>query len=153
MLKELFPEGRFGSPVHLDRLALVEGELGITMPLPLRRLYLECDGFREPTGNAQYLFSLDDPGSDTSLVAMTRFWWFDWKTIASPRSAIDFTPFLFFGSSCCDHIWGIRCNGPAEIIAYHHSMEDKYDVVGHDILDVYRKDYAEYELGGSDNFN
>ncbi len=144
MLRELFPDGRFASPAPVDQLGMVERELGISMPLQLRELYSECDGFREPTGNAQYLFPLVEEASDTSLLAVTRFWWFDWKKIVSPRIAVDFTPFVFFGSSSCDYVWGIRWNGPAEVIAYHHGMEDEYEVVGTVVLDIYRRDHETY---------
>lgn len=49
--------------------------LGVTLPSKLRKLYLECDGFREDRGNAKYLFSLLDEGNVGSLVTITRHFW------------------------------------------------------------------------------
>jgi len=53
--------------------------------------------------------------------------------------------FIFFGSSAGDDAWGIDCAAPDRIIAYHHHMEDEFEVMGSDILDVFRSDYAIYE--------
>jgi hypothetical protein len=54
-------------------------------------------------------------------------------------------PFVFFGFSSGDEAWGIRTAVPTQIIAYHHHMEDEYQVVGSDIIAVFKADYAKYE--------
>ena len=131
-LRELFPHGRFNLPATEADIAAVEGALGIRIPDQLRRLYLICDGFREDRGNSQYLLSL------RSLLSDTRFMWVEF---AIP----DLRPFLFFGLSSGDDRWWINWQRPGEIIAYHYNMEDQYEVVGSDIIEVYRADYARYE--------
>jgi hypothetical protein len=143
-LRGIFPAGRFAPPATTEQITAAERELGVRLPDQLRVLYLECDGFREPRGNAKYLFALFEGDSVGGLVSWTKFWWQEWREIA-PNLELDFTPFVFFGSSNSDHAWGIRWQGPAEIIAYHHHMEGEYEVVGSDILAVYQQDYAGYD--------
>lgn len=115
-----------------------EANLGIRLPDTLRQLYFVCDGFREDRGNAKYLFSLTDQDVVGSLVSVTRYLW---SEIAKPN----LRAFVFFGSSSGDEYWGINLLRPNEIISYHHHMEDEYEVVGTDIIEVYRKDYARYD--------
>lgn len=91
-----------------------------------------CDGFREDLGNSAYLFPVE------SLLTNTRFMWVEFVVP-------DLRPFLFFGLSSGDDWWGINWQRFGEIIAYHHNMEDQYEVVGSDIIEVYRADYARYE--------
>jgi hypothetical protein len=69
----------------------------------------------------------------------------EWPRITWPGYPMDFSPFVFFGFSSGDRVWGIRWQGPSEIIAYHHNMEDEYERLGLDILDVYRRDYSSYQ--------
>jgi hypothetical protein len=121
----------------------VERQLAVTLPDQLRQLYLECDGFREDRGNAKYLLSLVDEDHIGSLLGMTRFWWNEWKG-RLPR----LDEYVFFGSSSGDESWGINTQRPDEIIAYHHQMEDNYEIVGRRIIDVYREDYAKYDWVG-----
>jgi hypothetical protein len=136
--RELFPNGRFSPPATEDQIVAVERELGVRLPNQLRRLYFECDGFREDRGNAKYLLSLTDDDFIGSLLKMTRFWW------DAPPLNLDFRPYIFFGSSSGDESWGIDCRDGSTIIAYHHDMEHEYEVAGRDILDVWRVDYAKY---------
>jgi hypothetical protein len=141
----MFPAGRFASPALPEQIKSVEEELCITFPDQLRSLYLECDGFREPVGNAKYLLALRDEDTIGSLVSQTRFWWHEWNSIVPKEHQIDFTSFLFFGSSSAGESWGIRWRGPTEVIAYHHHMEDEYDILGAEILTVYQQDYSRYK--------
>lgn len=145
-LRDKFPEGRFAPPAHPDLIKRAEIELGVALPQQLHALYLECDGFREPKGNAKYLLPLFNDNEDMmgSLVTNTRFWWTEWKQLSPETNRLDFTPFVFFWSSCGDENWGGRWQGSEEIIAYHHSMEDEYEVAGTSILDVYQVDFANY---------
>ena len=144
-LRVLFPGARFSPPARADQIDAVEATLGVVLPEQLRNLYLECDGFREPKGNAKYLLSLTNEDFIGSLVSTTKFWWEEWPRITRPGYPMDFSPFVCFGSSSGDAVWCIRWQGPSEIVAYHHSMEDEYEPVGVDILDVYRRDYSSYE--------
>ena len=105
-------------------------------------LYLECNGFREDRGNAKYLLSLREEDYVGSLLTITRMLW---SSIADPN----LKPFVFFGSSSADEHWGIRVTVPHEIIAYHHRMEDEYEVLGNDILALYQKDYELYDEAGA----
>ena len=82
--------------------------------------------------------SLFDEDHVGSLVSITRFMWSEFTTP-------DFQPFVFFGTASGGATWGINLQCPSEIIAYHHHMEDEYEVVGSDIIEVYRADYARYE--------
>ncbi len=137
-LRDKFPNARFSPPATEETIGKVEAALGITLPEQLRRLYLECDGFREDRGNAKYLFSLFDEDHIGSLVTMTKFFWNEVK-------APCLTAFVFVGSSSGDECWGIRWQHSHEIIAYHHHMEDKYEEVGVNIIDVWKADYARYD--------
>jgi cell wall assembly regulator SMI1 len=53
MLRELFPNGRFSPAATPTQIESVETDLGVRLPEQLRRLYLECDGFREDRGNSK----------------------------------------------------------------------------------------------------
>lgn len=113
------------------------------LPEQLRRLYRECDGFREDRGNAKYLLSLTEVDDIGSLVSVTEFWWAEWRVP-------DLRPFVFFGWSGGGDCWGVNTVRPAEVIAYHHNMGDVYEVVGSDMLALYLADYRKYEeLEGS----
>jgi hypothetical protein len=60
LLRELFPNGRFSAAATEVQIESVEADLGVRLPEQLRRLYFECDGFREDRGNAKYLLSLTE---------------------------------------------------------------------------------------------
>jgi len=137
----VFPDGRFAPPATEQEIRVAEDALGIRLPEPLRRLYPECNGFRESRGNAKYLFSLTNEDFIGSLVSVTRSYWLEFRPPAFP----DLRGFVLFGSSCGDETWGIALDRPHDIIAYHHHMEDNYETVGIDILEVYRADYARYD--------
>jgi hypothetical protein len=143
MLKAMFPAGRFGPPASHAQIEEAEAVLGVRLPEKLRNLYLECDGFREPLGNATYLMPLGSADDASSLVGATLFWWHDWKEVQT--DAIDFTPFVFFGSSGGDENWAIRVPPPHDIIAYHHHMGYAWEPMGDSIIGVYQRDVAEYK--------
>jgi len=131
-IREHFSSAIFGAPCTIEDIAAAESTLGITLLGSLRELYLAFDGFRGP-GNAQYLFPLlncTDGGS--SLLAMTELFR-DWK---SP----DLSQFIFFGSSTADESWGLSLDAPRKIIAYHHQMEDRYEIAGSDIYEAFVAD-------------
>jgi len=139
--QELFPQGRFSPPATHEQITHVEAELGLRLPDQLRRLYLDCGGFREDRGNSKYLLSLVEEDYIGSLVTVTRCMWTELQTP-------DLRPFVFFGCGSGDAAWGISLQRPDQIIAYHHHMEDCYEVVGSDIMKVWRDDYKKY---GGDN--
>ncbi len=141
MLKQLFPFGKFGPAATQEKIAAVESALSVRFPEQLRALYHECDGFREDKGNAKYLLSLTDDDFIGSLKSMTEFCWSEFQ---ETWPALDLTPFIFFGSSAGDDMWGIRWRDGKEIIAFHHHMEGSYEVVGHDISSIYKADYSRY---------
>ena len=141
MLTKLFPHARFGPPATDEQIANVESSLGVKFPEQLRNLYQQCDGFREDKGNAKYLFSLTEEDSIGSLKSITEFCWREFK---ETWPTLDLTPFIFFGSSSGDEMWGIRWRDGSEIIAFHHNMEGAYANVGSDILSVYQADYLNY---------
>src|SRR5262245_35913059 len=101
-LRDVFPGARFAAAATADQIGQAENVLEVRFPDQLLALYLECDGFREPKGNAKYLLALTDEDVIGSLVSVTRFWWRDWKQTAPPNLPIDFTPYVFFGSSSAD---------------------------------------------------
>jgi hypothetical protein len=147
VLRQLFPNGRFSPAASLTQIEFVETDLGVRLPEQLRQLYLQCDGFREDRGNAKYLLSLTEDDFIGSLLRTTRFWWEEGKQY---HTNIDFRPYVFFGFSSGDECWGINWQKAGEIIAYHHHMGGQYEVVGSDILEIYKVDYARYdELAGS----
>lgn len=141
MLRELFPDGRFAPPATEAEIAAAEAMLGARFPEQLRRLYFECDGFRESRGNAKYLLSLANADFIGSLVSVTQNFWQEFRPPVFP----DLRRFVLFGSSSAGEIWGINLDQPSQIVAYHHHMENSYEIVGADILDVYRTDYARYD--------
>jgi hypothetical protein len=141
VLKQLFPLGRFGAPATDAEIAAIEAALGVQFPEQLRTLYLECDGFRENKGNAKYLLSLTDEDSIGSLKTLTQFCWSEFK---ETWPELDLSPFVFFGSSAGDELWGIRWRGADEIIAFSHHMEGAYETRGTNIVDVYKADYEIY---------
>ena len=127
-----FSTGRFGPACTSEDITRAEAKLGVRLPSALKDLYLSFDGFRGPT-NAQYLFPLlscTDGGS--SLCDMTLFFR-SWEQI-------DLSRFIFFGSSSGDECWGISIDDPKKIIAYHHHMENEYEVAGSEIFQVYLDD-------------
>ena len=141
MLKAIFPNGRFAAPATGRQIEAVESILGVQFPEQLRALYQECNGFREDRGNAKYLLSLDDEDFVGSLVTLTRFHWIEFKQ-CWPN--LDLSPFIFFGSSSVDEMWGINWKGPEQIIAFHHHMEGEFEVVGSNIVEVYKADFKRY---------
>lgn len=141
-LKTLFPGGSFSSPATPQEIELAERQIGAKLPEPLRRLYLECNGFREPLGNAKYLLSLSAIDTIGSLVSTTLFWREEFPT-TFPNSP-DFSNFIFFGMSSGDEAWAINQTDGA-IISYHHSMGSEFQMVGRDILQLYVQDFSQYE--------
>ncbi|MDZ4692258.1 SMI1/KNR4 family protein [Terricaulis sp.] len=144
-LQVVIPGARTSPPASENQLQEVEQILGVRLPPQLRALYLECDGFREPKGNAKYLLSLTEEDTIGSLVSTTKFWWHEWRTISAPELQIDFSPYLFFGSSSADEAWAIALTGPPKIIGYHHHMGGEFETLGTDILEVFRTDFARYD--------
>src|SRR5512140_1247726 len=138
MLRESFPNSKFWPPATETQIAAVEATLGVRLPEQLRSVFFECDGFREPRTNAKYLLSLTDYDFVGSLVTTTQFFWTEWKEYY-PK--LNLVPFVFFGSSGYVS-WGISLREPGQIIAYHHHMEGEYEIVGSNILEVYRAEYA-----------
>jgi SMI1 / KNR4 family (SUKH-1) len=142
VLHSLFTRGRFAPPATEVQIAAVETTLGLRFPEQLRRLYFECDGFREDLGNSQYLMTLTDETAGRAVLQTTKFWWEEWPQY---HPKLDFRPYVFFGWAGGGECWGINWQRPDEIIAYHHHMEDQYEVVGSEIIEVYRAEYAKYE--------
>lgn len=138
ILKQLFPHARFSAPAASEAIVAAESALGVCLPDPLRGFYLECDGFREDKGNAKYLLSLIEDDFVGSVVKITRFLWTE---VASPN----LKPFVFFGSSSEDKLWGINVQRPTQIIAFHHSVGDQYEEVGSSIPEVWQTDYTLYD--------
>jgi hypothetical protein len=89
LIQRHFPKGRFRPPASAKDLVTVEKQLGVKLPLPLRKMYLHYDGFREDRGHAAYLLPLTADDGAGSLLSNTLFF------------------FIFFGLSSCDHNWGI----------------------------------------------
>lgn len=142
-LKAIIPNARQADPASCDEVHEVERQLGIKLPRALRELYLECDGFREPKGNAKYLLSLTNDDFIGSLFETTRSQWANdeyWRP-----TGIDPTEFIFFGYSSADEVWGIRIKAPNDIIEYHHNQEGDVIRLGKDVIDVFRNDFLKYE--------
>jgi cell wall assembly regulator SMI1 len=127
-----FSNGQFGQPCAAEHIARAEEALGVLLPEALLDLYRAFDGFRGPT-NAQYLFPLFSCIDGGSSLCESTLFFRDWRMV-------DLSRFVFFGSSTADESWGISLNDPKKIIAYHHHMEDEYEVVGSDIFQVYLAD-------------
>jgi hypothetical protein len=41
-------------------------------------------------------------------------------------------------------MWGINWKGPEQIIAFHHHMEGEFEVVGSNIVEIYKADCKRY---------
>ncbi|MFI8615541.1 SMI1/KNR4 family protein [Acidovorax sp. NPDC077693] len=143
MLKELFPDWRYSPAASAEAISQAEAALGLRFPEELRNLYLEADGVRENVGNAKYLLSLTEEDSIGSLVTLTKFHWEEWTHLAPE---FDLKPYIFFGCSNSDEVWGINWKAPTQVIAFHHHMEGEFEVVGTNILEVYKANFASYEL-------
>ena len=137
-LHNFFTEGSFSPPASEKKIAEVEDILSVKLPAQLSELLLECDGFRENLGNSKYLLSLTEKDFIGSIVSTNQFMW-------NEVSMVNLKPFIFFGYSSGDEAWGIRINEPHDIIAYHHHMEDEYEEVGKNILDVDKSNYHLYD--------
>lgn len=135
MLKEHFPEWQYSAPASAEAIADAEVELGARFPDELRALYLEANGVTESEGNAAYLLSLSD------LVMTTKSTWSEWEGF---RPEFDLKPFIFFGLSTGDEAWGINWKQAGQVIVFHHHMEGAYEVVGTNIIDVYRADFTQF---------
>lgn len=70
------------------------------------------------------------------MVRITRHIW--------DQSRPDLRRFVFFGSSSADEWWALHVERPTEIIVYTPRMGGEYEVVGTDVIDVWREDYALY---------
>ena len=138
MLRQVFPNATFWPPATESEISTAESELGIRIPAQLRTLYLICNGFREDRGNTKYLLSLIEDDFIGSLVTVTRSMWTEFQVP-------NLRPFVFFGVSSGGASWGIDWKRPTDVIAYHHHMENEYEVVGTDVVEVFRTDYARYE--------
>jgi hypothetical protein len=138
ILAQLFPHERFSPPASEQTIKTAEEMLGVRLPEQLRKLYEQCDGFREGRGNAKYLLSLLEEDSIGSLVTVTRHMWTEY-------TVPNFKPFVFFGSSNGDETWGINPEAAGQVIAYHYQMGDQYEVVDSEIVQVWQADYAKYE--------
>lgn len=137
LIKDVFPKAHLEPPATESDIAAAEESIGIRLPEQLRKLYLECNGFREDKGNAQYLFPL--AAGDSSLVRITKFMWTDFAGLAP-----DFKPYVFFGASGADEVWAMNWQQPTRVIKWHHHMCDEYEVVSPDILVLWQADYAAY---------
>ena len=58
------PGATFGPPLQSEVIEVVERDLGHTIPLPLKEVYLACDGFTGPT-YAPFLMRLADAAQST----------------------------------------------------------------------------------------
>lgn len=145
-LQETFPTASFAAPATDEQISRAEYHLGVNLPQQLRSLYQQCDGFREPLGNAKYLLALLEEDFIGSLVSVTRFAWQEWTGL---DRGYDAKPFIFFGSSSGDDFWAIRWSEPFDLIAYHHNMGGECEPKGYDILSLYTNDFAAYGSTGS----
>ena len=110
----------------------------------LKKLYLSFDGFREGIRNSAYLIPLKYNEGAGSLVETNKFYWGEYMEYY-PK--LNFKNYLFFGNSSKDESWAINLNNETEIIAYHHHMEDEYEIVGNDIFEVYINDQNSFHEG------
>lgn len=133
-IEELVPGAICAPPARPEELQGVEAKLGVKLPLPLRTLYLQADGFREPLGNAAYLFSLEE------MASLTEYYWQGWP-LDSPQGH-DFTGYIVFGSSGSDEHWAMQIAAPHQVIGYHHHMEGTPEELGYDLDAVFMRDFA-----------
>lgn len=133
-IEELVPDAICAEPASEEQLQGIEARLGVTLPLPLRVLYLQANGFREPLGNAAYLLSLDE------MATSTEYFWRAWP-LDAPQGP-DFTGFIVFGSSSADEQWAMQIAAPHRVIGYHHHMEDTPEERGNDLGAVFMRDFA-----------
>lgn len=141
-LRQAFPNGRFNEPASMADIALAEAELGAALPLELKDLYVEANGFREPKGNAQYLSPLSE------LVSSTNFMWRDLAASIPGVAFPDFRPFVFFGSDGIGGWWGMRVAAPHDVIYWHHHLLDEgpnFETQDGDAVDVMKAALALYD--------
>ena len=134
MLKDVFPSAKFSDPTTEAMLREAESLIGAAIPEKIRSLYFECDGFREDRGYAQYLFPLF---GSSGLVELTKFLWLEFED-AWPEFSL--RGYIFFGSSCCDHFFGVQSHEPFNLIQFHHNMEGTLEDHGSDVIKMYESD-------------
>jgi hypothetical protein len=139
MLAQAFPHGRFQPPATIDAIEAAEKRLGVQFPSQLRELYLQCDGFCEPAGNASYLLPLEYAVDETEKL------WTLHEVLVETKLP-DFRPFVFFGSPSAGGWWGIRLKAPHDLIAWDHQMlyepDMDFEAAGSNIIDAFEADYA-----------
>ncbi len=138
MLRQRFPNFLYAEPANEDLIQSAEERLGLSLPMKLKVLYLECNGFREDLGHAPYLFPLF---GNTSLVELTSFLWSEFE---GAWAGFSLREFIFFGSSCCDNFFGVAIGQPFELIQFHHHMEGALEAHGTDIIEMYARDYIRF---------
>jgi len=141
-VRTAFPDGRFSPPADASSIASVEEKLGIALPPNLRAIYLSFDGFREPIGNAAYVWQLFP--AEGGLVSMTQLIW----SYAAGGTFPDLRDYVFFGSSSADENWGMRLRPPYDLVAYHHHMGSDYETLGNDLVAIFRGDQLQYPTDG-----
>ena len=139
MLKQVFPSAQFADPAAETMLHEAETLIGVAIPEKVRSLYFECDGFREDRGSAQYLFPLF---GSSGLVELTKSMWLEFEGVWPEFSL---RKYIFFGSSCCDHLFGVNSQVPFNLIQFHHNMEGTFEDHGTDVIKMYEEDYHRFD--------
>lgn len=125
----MFPGRRFGAPCHESDIARAEASLGEPLPVVLRELYMEFDGFRGPT-DAAFLWTLF---GREGLVGMNQF--FRAESVF-PQELM--SRCLFFGDNGCGIQWALRRDLPDTVIQWEASWGGEFEVVGRNPIEVWR---------------
>ena len=138
-VRKEFPDAAFNAPATADTIAAAERLLGHPLPVQLRALYLDFDGFLGPT-NAPFLLPLLErprPGGE-SLVTYTLFfrgegYFPDWVHRA-----------VVLGDNGTGMAWFLLLDEDDKLVVWDAEWED-YEVVDGTLLDEWRREKQAYD--------
>jgi hypothetical protein len=140
-LRAMFTGRTFGPPCAEADIQRAEAALGEPLPPALRELYLAFDGFRGST-DASFLWPLF---AEEGLVAMNQFFRGD---ALFPQELV--LRCLFFGDNGCGPQWGFKSDLPGQVIRWSAAWGEEFEVVGTNLLDVWRVEKQSYDSIGSE---
>lgn len=130
---------RFGEPCTAEQVARAESILRQPIPLDIRRLYLDFNGFLGPTDSPFFWPLFEQTPGGPALVEMNLFYRND---SVFPHELTSMC--LFFGDAGGGSQWGVKADLPGKIIVWDAEWDD-FEVAGTDILQVWLEEKRKYD--------
>jgi hypothetical protein len=128
-------------PADIAVLEQAERRLGVVFPDWLRVFYLNCNGFRGPTG-VRYLYPLDGPDGVLSFTEFVRMeWGFPWL-----QRAIVFSDNGLGGSTTVH--WAAL---DGKLIEWCYGDDGEYTVLDFDLLVLWAREQQRWNAVKADN--